>query len=220
MKLAAVIFDFDEVVIYSYSDHARSFVKACRKFGLKVTERQIYERFGKSAINILSEIFPRMTSQELLRVKIEKDKEYMRIISTKKIRTIDGIRNLLMFLRNNGIKAGIASSAARRNVFIGLRRTKLRRYFNAIVASEDVKRHKPHPDSLLKAAKMLRAKPAHCIYVGDSVYEMIAAKRAKMYGYGVTTGFYSKSQLMSKGAKKVFRNHLGIVADLKKNLVS
>lgn len=211
MKIDAIIFDFDEVVIYSYSNHAQSFVKAAKKFGLKITKEQIFERFGKSAVHILTELFPDISQEVLLEVEEEKDREYRRMISKKGIRVLDGLRKLLEFLRKKKIKCGIASSAAMKNIKIGLRKSKLEKYFQAIVAAESVKRHKPYPDPLFKVARMLQVKPRDCVYIGDSIYEMISAKRAGVTGFGILTGFYSRKQLKQKGAKFVFKNHKEIL---------
>jgi HAD superfamily hydrolase (TIGR01549 family) len=210
VKLKAVIFDFDEVVIYSYRDHTDSYIKAAKNFGLKLKRKHIEGRFGKSAMNILAEAFPHLSKKQIWKLKEEKDKEYRKIISTRKIKVVDGVEKLLKFLKTHKIKRGIASSAAIKNIKIGLKRNRLDKYFQKIVSAESVKRHKPFPDPLLKAAKLLREKPGDCLYIGDSVYEAIAAKRAKMPCFGMTTGYYSASQLRRGGMKKVFRNHIEI----------
>lgn len=215
MKIKAFIFDNDETVVYSNMDHVKSFILALRKHGLKATKNQIHERMGKSAITILSEMFPELTDDEIIRLRDEKERIYRRMISKKSVRAVDGIRDLLVFLKQNKIKTGIVSSASIKNIRIGLSENKFRKYFNAIVAAEDVKRHKPNPDPLLKAAKKLRVKPRDCAYIGDSIYDVIAAKRAKMLALGLTTGYYSEMELKIRGAKYVFRDHKEVISFLR-----
>jgi len=207
MKVKAVLFDYDETIVYSNMDHVMSFIRAGKKFGVKINKKQVLERFGKSAINILSEILPEVRDEDIIRLRDEKEKIYREMISRKDVRTVAGLRELLEFLRENKIKCGIVSSASIRNIRIGLKENKVGRYFKAIAAAENVKRHKPNPDPVLKAARMLRVQPKDCVLIGDSIYDIIAARRAHVTAFGLTTGYYSALQLKWKGAKASFKDH-------------
>lgn len=207
MKIKAVLFDYDETIVHSNMDHVRSYILAGRKFGVKITKKQVHERMGKSAINILSEILPELTDEDIIRLRDEKEKIYREMISKKDVKTIVGLRELLEFLRRNKIKCGIVSSASIRNIRIGLKENKVEKYFKAIAAAENVRRHKPNPDPVLKAARMLNVRPKDCVLIGDSIYDIIAARRAHVTAFGLTTGYYSEMQLKFKGAKRCFRNH-------------
>jgi pyrophosphatase PpaX len=214
MEVKGFLFDFDETVVYSNMDHVKSYIEAGKKFGLKITKRQILERFGKSAINILTEMFPEMTDEDIMKMRDLKEKIYRRIISKKDISTVEGTEELLKFLRKNKVKCAIVSSASIKNIRIGLRENKLTKYFGAIVGVENSKKHKPNPDPVLKAARMLRLKPKDCVMIGDSIYDVIAGKRAKAIPLGLTTGYYSEMQLKFNGAKACFRDHNEVLAKL------
>ncbi|MBI4894596.1 MAG: HAD family phosphatase [Candidatus Aenigmarchaeota archaeon] len=214
MEVKGFLFDFDETVVYSNMDHVRSYIDAGKRFGLRITKRQILERFGKSAINILTEMFPEMTDEEIIKMRDLKEKIYRQIISKKDIQTIAGTEELLKFLRRNNVKCAIVSSASIKNIKIGLRENKLTRYFQAIVGVENSKRHKPNPDPVLKAAKMLGLKPKDCVMIGDSKYDVIAGKRAKAIPLGLTTGYYSEMQLKFNGAKACFRDNAEVLSRL------
>jgi phosphoglycolate phosphatase-like HAD superfamily hydrolase len=82
------------------------------------------------------------------------------------------------------------------------------------VASEHTKKHKPNPEPLIKAAKIIETNPKNCIYVGDSIYEMLAAKRAKMLAVAILSGNYSRKKLKEAGANLIFKN----INDFKKFL--
>ncbi len=220
MRLKAVLFDYDETVVYSNMDHVRSYVAAGKKFGVKIKKKQIMERFGKSAINILSEVLPELTDEDVIKLRDEKEKIYRKIISRKDVRTVVGLRELLRFLRENKIKCGIVSSASIKNIRIGLRENRVERYFGAIAAAENVKRHKPNPDPVLKVARMLRVKPKNCALIGDSIYDIISARRAHVLAFGLTTGYYSEMQLKWKGAKACFRNHREFLSFLRSGRIS
>lgn len=206
MKIKAVIFDFDEVIIKSYTDHAQAFLETAKKFSLKLNKKALYKRFGKSAKEILQELLPELTESERKGFVKEKETSYREIISKKGIKATNNTRELLEFLENKKIKCAISSSASIRNIQIALRETGLKKYFQNIVASEHVKHHKPHPEPLLKAAKLLKTKPSNCIYIGDSIFEMQAAKRAGMISMAILTGVYNSKELKNSGANYVFYN--------------
>lgn len=215
MKLKAFLFDYDETVVYSNMDHVRSYIEAGKKFGLKITKKQIHERMGKSAINIISELFPELTDEEIIKLRDEKEKIYRKTISKKDVKTVVGLVELLEFLRKNKIKCGIVSSASIRNIRIGLKENGIEKYFKAIAAAENVKRHKPNPDPVLKVARMLGVGTKNCVLIGDSIYDIIAAKRAHVLALGLTTGYYSEMELRIHGAKFSFRNHFEVLSFLR-----
>ena len=211
----AIIFDYDQVIVNSYIDHLAAFSWVAKKFGIKLNPKILYKKFGRSAKNILEELVPEMSEMQIKKFVEEKDKFYHKIAIKRGIHLMRGVREILQFLNDKKIKCAIASSASRSNLLLGLQKTKIRKYFSAIVAAEDVKHHKPHPEPLLKAAKLLKVKPKDCIYIGDSIYEMIAARRAKIFAVGITTGIYSKKQLYAKGADEVVENILELKKFLK-----
>src|SRR5207244_13327656 len=65
--------------------------------------------------------------------------------------------------------------------------------FDAVVASDDVARNKPHPDGILRALELLDARPDEAAYVGDSPFDVEAAKRAGVYAVAVGWGGGRKS---------------------------
>lgn len=216
MGIKAVLFDYDETVVYSNMDHVKSYIAAGKAFGIRIKKKDILERFGKSAINIISELFPELTDEEIIRMRDLKEKIYREIISKKDIKPVKGLEKLLKFLVASGIRCGIVSSASVKNILIGLNENKITKYFDVIIGAEQVKRHKPNPDPVLKAVKMLGLKPSECVFIGDSIYDVIAGKRARVMPIGLTTGYYSEMQLKWNGAKTSFRNHTEFANYLKK----
>ena len=208
MKLKAVIFDFDEVIIRSYKDHLKAFIVTLKKHGYEVDKKQIEKMFGKSAKDILKQLYPEISDKELEKIRREKEREYRKIVKQKGVKTLPYVKEFVSFLSKNGFKLAIASSASRKNILLGLKITGLNKFFkpNVIVASEDVKKHKPHPEPLLKAAKLIKVNPKHAAYVGDSIYEMIAAKKAGMKAWAILSGYYSKKQLKQAGADFIAKN--------------
>ena len=76
-----------------------------------------------------------------------------------------------------------------------------------VVGRGDVRRAKPEPDLFLACAERLAADPIDCYVVGDAVWDMLAARRARMLGVGVLTGGYGDDELTRAGAFRVYRLH-------------
>lgn len=210
-KFKAVIFDFDNTVVVSNEDHVRSYIQAAKKFNLKMDGDEVRRLFGRSAYEIIDNLYPDLSKADKKRMRDMKEVLYRRIISKKAVKTIPGIRKLLNHLKKEGYKIGIVSSASVKNIRIGLKMNGLGGYFRTRIGAEDVKRHKPDPQALLKMARRLKVKPQECVFIGDAVYDMMAARRAKMTGIGVATGFYTMKDLKSKGGKFAFKDHRGIL---------
>jgi len=203
MRIKAVIFDFDQVLVKSYADHINAFLITAKDFGYKLKKEEVCKRFGMSGKEIIRELLPNAIEKEIEKFMNEKEKNYRKIISKKTIQPMKGTGELLGFLKKRGIKCAISSSASIKNILIALRRTRLKKYFRTIVAAEHVRHHKPHPEPLLKAAKLLKTKPTNCIYIGDSIFEMQAGRRAHMMDIGILTGIYDSDELKRNGASYV-----------------
>jgi HAD superfamily hydrolase (TIGR01549 family) len=98
------------------------------------------------------------------------------------------MEDVLESLYEQGRRLGIVTAKRHRTVQLAFEYLPLARYFDTIVAGDDTTRHKPHPDPLLLALEQLAATPGDAAYVGDSPYDMQAAKAAGVFAIGVTWG--------------------------------
>ena len=91
---------------------------------------------------------------------------------------------------------------AKRQVTVGLafRVLPLGHLFDAVVASDDVERNKPHPDGILRALELLGARPEEAAYVGDSPFDVEAARRAGVHSVAVGWGgIHTREKLEAAG---------------------
>lgn len=100
----------------------------------------------------------------------------------------DGALSLLKELKRRGFKIGVVSSKMRYLVLRGLEITHLMPYVDVVVGMDEVKNHKPHPESLLLAMDKLGSKEA--MYVGDHPADIIAGKRAGIKTCGVSYSWH------------------------------
>jgi phosphoglycolate phosphatase-like HAD superfamily hydrolase len=76
---------------------------------------------------------------------------------------------------------------------------------DAPMVTRDVVRHaKPDPDLFLAAAALLGVEPRHAFVVGDSVWDLLAARRAQAIGIGLMSGGYGREELERAGAYRVY----------------
>jgi len=99
-----------------------------------------------------------------------------------------GIEDVLVRLKEEGRRLGVVSAKRRATVELAFRRVQVRHLFETVVGGDETERHKPDPEPLLLAARRLRVPPQECAYVGDSPFDVRAAKAAGMYAVAVTWG--------------------------------
>jgi pyrophosphatase PpaX len=105
------------------------------------------------------------------------------------LEAFDELLELLPQLKAEGRKLGIVTAKRHRTVALALERfPALRDEFDLVVAHEDTERHKPDPDPVLFAIERLDGTPAQAVYVGDSPFDIRAAKAAGAYAVAVGWG--------------------------------
>jgi len=100
----------------------------------------------------------------------------------------DGMEAVLMRLRAEGRRLGVVTAKRRSTVELAFDRVPLGHLFETVVGGDETERHKPDPEPLLLGAERLGADPAATAYVGDSPFDVLAAKAANMFAVAVTWG--------------------------------
>jgi pyrophosphatase PpaX len=99
-----------------------------------------------------------------------------------------GIDDLLVRLKDEGRRLGLVTAKRRVTVALAFDVLPLEHLFEAVVGGDETKRHKPDPEPLLLAAERMEVDPGDCAYVGDSPFDIRAAKAAGMFAVAVTWG--------------------------------
>ena len=99
-----------------------------------------------------------------------------------------GIDDLLVRLKDEGRRLGIVTAKRRATVELAFNVLPLEHLFDTVVGGDETARHKPDPEPLLLAAERLNVEPKACAYVGDSPFDIRAAKAARMDAIAVTWG--------------------------------
>jgi HAD superfamily hydrolase (TIGR01509 family) len=129
------------------------------------------------------------------------------------VRPLPGARALLEHLSQAGVPWAITTSGRLESAGPTLRLLQLPPEV-PIVTRDDVQYAKPDPDLFLAGAARLGIDIADSVVVGDSVWDLLAARRARALGVGLLSGGYGESELVQAGAYRVYQDP----ADLLKHL--
>ena len=109
----------------------------------------------------------------------------------------------LKAIRDGGVSISIASSKRHILVESVIKSHGIGDWFELILGADDVKNHKPHPESVLTTLKKLSINAAEAVVVGDSTFDLVMAEEAGVDGIGVTTGTQVRDILVACKTKSV-----------------
>jgi beta-phosphoglucomutase len=187
-KEIAVIFDMDGVIVHTNPYHSKAFRAFFLARNLEPTDEDFARHmFGKSNSYILSHFLDRTIEGDELRLMEDEKESLFREIYEPFIDPIAGITSFIEDLYQHGVKLGVATSAPVANLDLILGKIDIRGKMGSILASEDVKKHKPDPEVYLTSAMNLGVAPDQCIVFEDSFSGVSAALNAGMKVVGVLT---------------------------------
>lgn len=192
-KKGLICFDLDNTLIHSTKAHLMAFQKSLKKHGYKhITNKQLKDKFGLSSRVYLKQLIPDITKKEIISIRKLHDK-YLKQLSKKYVHKIRGVMGALKKIKKH-YKIALVTNCNKEDTFIFLNALKIdKKIFDKIVYSTPNMKPKPAPDEILKAEHLLNLKADYM--VGDSTYDIIAAKKAKVKGIGVTSGLHSRAKL-------------------------
>lgn len=183
----AVIFDMDGVIIDSEPIHIQQNYEIFKEMGKELSKEVNYTLIGtnsKFKWEKLKRIYDLPYTVDDL-IKLDRDFYFKHLVKAKDdLNPIEGVRELIANLSNNGLKLALASSSPVDVIKIVLEAFNIEKYFSEIVSGDFVKKSKPEPDIFIYAADKIKSDYKDCIVVEDSNNGIIAAKAAKMRAIG------------------------------------
>ena len=203
-NLKGVIIDLDGTLIDSLKIYDEAHKRIFEKYGIKVDN--VLDNFGSSPKEIILSVVNRNKlniDPNVLQKEVEDliINEYL-----DKIKFNVGAKQLLNYFKEKKYKLGIVTSNSKRISIEILKHMNILNLFDVIITGDDVKEPKPDPEGYIKAIKMLNLLPTEILAIEDSIYGIIAAKRAGVNVIGVASGVNKKRELLSAGASMVFKN--------------
>jgi HAD superfamily hydrolase (TIGR01549 family) len=203
----AFLFDLDGTLVDSVYQHVLAWREALECCGIELAIWRIHRRVGMSgglfASALLRETGKPVTAQQAEQLQRRHAEAYSRQVA--QIQPLPGARDLLAFLTKAEVPWAIATSG--RNDFV---RETLRTLNIGsdipVVTRDQVEHAKPDPDLFLAAANRLNADIHTSFVVGDSIWDLLAARRAKALGIGLLSGGYGQDELERAGAYRVYQD--------------
>lgn len=182
----AVLWDLDGTIVDSGDLHWLAFQDTMRAASIAMTYEQFVSCFGWKNDRIVRLLLGEDVAPDVItRLSDAKEVRFRELAAASGVRALPGAAEWIARLHDAGWKQSIASSAPRENIRVMLEALGLTRYFDAIVAAEDVSHGKPEPEVFLTAAARVGATPATSIVVEDAEAGIEGARRAGMASIGV-----------------------------------
>ncbi len=205
--MRAIIFDLDGTLVDTVYAHVFAWQLALAEAGMPIDGWRIHRRIGMSG-----GLFTRAVAREIghplapeqARFLQDRHGEHFRRLLPER-RPLPGAAALLRHLREAGVPHGIATSGRRPEIDGSLAALEVPGD-TPVVDRGDVHRAKPEPDLFLACRERLGVAADDCYVVGDAVWDLLAARRARMLGVGVLTGGYGQDELLAAGAYRVYRD--------------
>jgi beta-phosphoglucomutase len=183
----AFLFDLNGTMIDDMPYHIKAWHRILNDLGASISLEQMKEEcYGKNH-ELLERIFPgRFSEEEKNQMSFAKEKKYQEVFRPE-LRLIKGLYEFLHSAHNAGIKIAIGSAAIMYNIDFVLDGVNVRHYIDAIVSADDVGASKPHPETYLKCANLLRVEPKDCLVFEDAPKGAESAFNAGMDCIVITT---------------------------------
>ncbi|MEV0383614.1 HAD family hydrolase [Nonomuraea sp. NPDC050643] len=201
----AFLFDLDGTLIDSVYQHVVAWRQALSGMGIDLSVWRIHRRIGMSGGLFVSALL-RETGLKLSREQIDElqsthAEAYEQQVGS--VRPLPGAPELLAELSARRVPWAICTSGYSRTARLALGMLGLPED-TPLVTRDMVRRAKPDPDLFLAGAALVRVDPAHAMVVGDSVWDLLAARRAGALGVGLLSGGYGREELERAGAFRVY----------------
>src|SRR5579871_6844806 len=211
----ALIFDLDGTLVDTLYAHIFAWQKALTEEGMPIDGWRIHRRIGMSG-GLFTRAVAREVGRELSEEEVEAlQKRHGQIFHDllPERRPLPGAVALLADLRERGVVHGIATSGRRPEINKSLAVLGVEEGL-VVIDRGDVARAKPEPDLFLACAAGLGVEPDDCYVVGDAVWDLLAARRARMLSIGLLSGGYGADELLSAGAFRVYDDAAELHASL------
>jgi HAD superfamily hydrolase (TIGR01549 family) len=211
----AFVFDLDGTLVDSVYQHVLAWQEAFKAVGIELAMWRIHRQIGMSGGLLLNAAFRaigrRVDEEQTRRIQQVHAEAYTRQLGS--LRPLPGAQALLDYLVDHGVPVAIATSGRLETARHTLALLELDARV-PVVTRDDVRHAKPDPDLFLKAAERLGMSIGRCVVVGDSVWDMLAARRVWALGVGLLSGGYGEDELERAGAYRVYQDPAALLRHL------
>ncbi len=202
------LFDLDGTLVDSVYQHVLAWQQALHAAGIELSVWRIHRRIGMSGglftEMLLREVSVPITPDLLETLQRRHAEAYARLVPW--VRPLPGATELLAYLTAAKLPWAIATSGRMISAQHNLRALGIDPETATVVTRDDVAHAKPDPDLFIAAADRLGSDIHSAVIVGDSIWDMLAARRAHGLGVGLLSGGYGQDELERGGAIRVYED--------------
>src|SRR5947209_1075169 len=211
----AFLFDLDGTLVDSVYQHVLAWRDALNDMGIELSVWRIHRKIGMSgglfANALLRETGLAVTQEDAARLRKAHGDAFAR--RSAQVRPLPGARELLEYLSTVGVPWAIATSGHIETAGPTVEALGVPDGV-PVITRDQVERAKPDPDLFLTAAARLGVDIEDSVVVGDSVWDLLAARRARALGIGLLSGGYGREELFYSGAFRVYEDPGDLLAHL------
>ncbi len=183
----AFIFDLDGTLADTMPVHYKACQIVCNEKGFDFPEDYFYQEAGKPTLEVFRNLVKMLDRPEDgNKLGQAKEQKFLELIPT--VKPLDFVAELAKSYKGK-IPMAIGSGGQRHSVELTLEVIGFDEFFDAVVSCDDVEKHKPHPDTFLKAAQEMGVDPKDCVVFEDGDPGIEAAKSAGMMWIDVRNYF-------------------------------
>ena len=194
--LRGIIFDIDGTLLDSNDAHAACWVQALAEHGHEVPYETVRELIGKGSDHILADLQITEHGESI----VERRKQLFLDEHLDKLHATPGARSLIKELRARGLKLAVATSASDAEVERLLTQAGVEDLFEITTNADEVDASKPEPDVVKAALRKLGLAADEVIMLGDTPYDIQAAKKAGVRTIAMRTGGWFDAELVGASA--------------------
>jgi HAD superfamily hydrolase (TIGR01509 family) len=208
---AAVILDVDGTLVESNGAHARAWVEAFAEHGITVAFTHVRRSIGMGGDKLMPEVSGVNESSELGQRIARRRGEIFQQRYLPTIHPFPGTRELIERFAADGFTLAVASSAKEDELHPLLERAGVSDLLHRRTSSDDADHSKPDPDIVIAALKQTGCAPERTIMLGDTAYDVAAARRAGIEIVGLECGGWTREALA--GSLAVYRDPSDLLAN-------
>lgn len=211
-RLTTLLFDIDGTLVDSNDFHVSAWQRVFRDAGHDFPREMIHAHVGKGGDNLVPSLLPDLDEAEQQRLADGHGPlyrgEYM-----GQVKPFPGARDLLRKAHDGGFAVALATSANRAELNHYVELLGARDLIDITTDKDDVDSTKPSPDIFAAAAGKAGAEPDEALAIGDTPYDVLAAKRAGIGTIALLSGGFAEEDLRAAGAIAVYRDAADLLAN-------